>query len=57
MSREKQQEDWENELFDIRAREQKASKDYAYEENGKIETCSDCGSPINSHDHCPRCDY
>lgn len=57
MSRERQEEDWENELFDIRAKEQKASKDYRYEENGEIETCSDCGSPINSHDHCPRCDY
>ena len=42
---------------DARLKEQKDKKDYAYEENGAIEKCDDCGSCINSHGHCPRCDY
>jgi len=44
-------------LFDQRIYEQKNKKDYDYDENGDIERCSDCGSYINSHGHCPKCEY
>ena len=44
-------------LRDIRLKEQKDNKDYSYEENGGIEICDNCKSYINSHGHCPRCDY
>jgi len=44
-------------LKDNRLKQQKQNNDYAYELNGQIEKCNDCGSEINSHDHCPRCDY
>lgn len=38
--------------------EQKNKGDYADRLNyGSLEKCGDCGTPINSHDHCPRCDY
>ena len=36
---------------------QQYNKDYSYEEDGSIEKCKDCGSFINSHGHCPVCDY
>ena len=42
---------------DNRLNEQKNKKDYSYEENGKIETCDNCRSNINSRGHCPLCDY
>jgi len=44
-------------LKDSRLKEQRDKKDYSYEENGRIETCFDCGSNINSFGHCPLCDY
>ncbi len=44
-------------LKDSRLKEQKDKKDYSYEHDGRIETCDDCRTPINSHGHCPRCDY
>ena len=44
-------------LKDHRLKEQKDKKDYSYEYDGEIETCEDCGTPINSNGHCPRCDY
>ena len=44
-------------LKDNRLKEQKDKKDYSYEHDGGIETCEDCGTPINSNGHCPRCDY
>ena len=44
-------------LFGARSSEQKQKKDYAYLEDGSIETCGNCGTPLNSHDHCPLCDY
>ena len=44
-------------LKDARLKKQKDNKDYSYEEGGKIEICDDCKSYINSHGHCPRCDY
>lgn len=49
----KEQQDWEQGLLDNRLNEQKNNKDY----NDEMEKCSDCGSLLNSHDHCPRCDY
>ena len=45
------------ELRNFRFTEQKRENDYSYEEKGNIELCGDCRSPINSHGHCPRCDY
>ena len=45
------------ELKWLRLSEQKANKDYAYTYNGCVERCNDCGSDINSHGHCPICDY
>lgn len=44
-------------LKDNRLREQKDKKDYSYENDVRIESCDDCRTPINSHGHCPRCDY
>ena len=38
-------------------KEQKSKSDYSYKEDGKIEECDDCRTPINSHGHCLRCDY
>ncbi len=49
----KEQEEWEQGLLDARLNEQKSKQDY----NDEFETCSDCGSYLNYHDHCPRCDY
>lgn len=48
---------WDEECRDSRIKEQKENKDYSYCDDGRPEKCSDCGSYINSHDHCPRCDY
>jgi len=45
-------------LFDLRISEQEQIGDYADRlDDGSFEKCNDCGTPINSHDHCPRCDY
>jgi len=47
------QEFFDNEnLKDHRLKEQKWKKDY----NDEMERC-ECGCYLNSHDHCPRCDY
>lgn len=47
-----------DDLFDMRINEQKQKGDYADRlDDGSLECCSDCGTPLNSHDHCPRCDY
>ena len=32
---------------------QEINKDY----NEEMEVCEDCGYHLNSHDHCPVCDY
>lgn len=45
------------ELRDFRLAEQERERDYSFEERGAFELCSDCGSRINSHGHCPLCDY
>ena len=51
-------EQHKNELFDMRISEQKKNGDYADRlDDGILECCRDCGTPLNSHDHCPRCDY
>ncbi|WP_299116897.1 hypothetical protein [uncultured Winogradskyella sp.] len=44
---------WEEELMNNRLKDQQQKKDY----NEEKEKCLDCGSYLNSHDHCPRCDY
>lgn len=49
-------EKYKEELKEHRLKEQKDKNDYAYLEDGSIEKCI-CGMPLNSHDHCPRCDY
>lgn len=45
------------ELLDQRQKKQKENNDYDYLEDGSPEKCDDCGSYINSHGHCPKCDY
>lgn len=40
-----------------RLQEQEDKKDYSYQEDGSKEKCEDCGAIINSHGHCPNCDY
>ncbi len=53
----KEQFEWEESLRANRLNEQEQKKDYDYDEDGNPEKCEDCGSYINSHGHCPRCDY
>ena len=48
---------WNEQVTEARLNEQRQKKDYDYLENGEIEKCDDCGSYINSHGHCPKCDY
>jgi len=43
--------------YEHRRMEQEQNKDYSYWETGEIEKCDECGCEINSHGHCPRCDY
>ena len=49
--------DFNEELFENRINEQKDKKDYDYLKDGQIEKCDNCGNFINSHGHCPKCDY
>lgn len=53
----KEIEQYKEELTSERLKQQKQSKDYDVNEDGEIETCSTCGTPLNSHSHCPKCDY
>jgi rubrerythrin len=50
-------EKMKEDLRQIRQKEQRENDDYEYDEDGKIEICENCGTPIDSHDRCPRCDY
>lgn len=52
-----EQVEFEEESRQNRLQEQEAEKDYYYEEDGGIEKCGDCRAAINSHGHCPNCDY
>ena len=47
-----EQEQFEQELFENRITEQKRNRDY----DDDMEKC-ECGMYLNSHGHCPRCDY
>lgn len=49
--------EYQEELLEARKNEQEENDDYDYDEYGNMETCEDCHSLINSHGHCPRCDY
>jgi len=49
----KEHEEFEQANTQRRISEQKENKDY----NDEMEKCDDCGSLLNSHDHCPNCDY
>ena len=55
--KDREQYEWEQELREYRLAEQKRESDYSFEENGDFELCGDCHSRINSHGHCPRCDF
>jgi hypothetical protein len=44
---------WEEALKENIFREQKQNRDF----NEDMEKCDDCGSYLDSHDHCPLCDY
>jgi len=46
----------EEKIKDIRLNEQRDNEDYSYLED-EIEKCDKCKSFINSHGHCPLCDY
>ena len=52
-----EQYEYEEGCKDARLKEQKDNEDYSYEDDGQIEKCDNCGSLINSHGHCPLCDY
>ncbi len=43
-------------LLGERFKRQRDEHDYTIA-NGLPEKCDYCGAPINSHGHCPRCDY
>ena len=45
------------ESIERRMEEQKQNGDYSFGPKGNIEHCDACGNPINSHGHCPACDY
>lgn len=47
----------EDEQRQNRLYEQEQSQDYSRDEDYRIERCDDCNAPINSHGHCPNCDY
>jgi len=53
----KEQFDWEQEIFETNLKTQEQNKDYDYNHNGERNKCDDCGNNLNSHGHCPRCDY
>jgi len=40
-----------------RLEKQISDKDYSIDDEGRPEKCDDCGANINSHGHCPNCDY
>ena len=50
-------EQYKEELRENRLNEQKDNEDYSYYSDGNIEVCDLCKTPINSHGHCPTCDY
>ena len=52
-----EQIEYEDELRLRRLKEQQDKKDYCYTNNNIRETCPDCTAFINSHGHCPQCDY
>ena len=52
----KEHAEFEESVREQRYNEQKQNKDYDYDNEGNIEYC-DCGMALNSHGHCPRCDY
>ena len=47
-----EQVNWNETLKEYRLMEQKQKKDY----NNEMEKC-ECGTYLNSHDYCPKCDY
>ena len=51
-----EQEQYEEDLREQRHIEQKRNNDYDINEDGEREKC-DCGTSLNSHGHCPNCDY
>ena len=52
----KEHEQFEESLLEQRYNEQKRNNDYDINEDGEIEKC-ECGNYLNSHGHCPQCDY
>ena len=48
----REQFNWDETIKENRLKEQKQKKDY----NNEMEKC-ECGTYLNSHDHCPKCDY
>ncbi|MFW1995201.1 hypothetical protein ACG904_09620 [Acinetobacter guillouiae] len=46
----------EEELLEYRRQDQERNQDYDFYD-GIPDSCSACKSLINSHGHCPRCDY
>ncbi len=52
-----EQAKYKEELRQERIARQKQKGDYSYYDEVEIERCEDCGAPLNSHGHCPHCDY
>lgn len=46
-------EQYRQSLQDQRLNEQNLNSDF----DDDMEVCEDCGCNLNSHGHCPRCDY
>ena len=47
----------EEQQYRSRIDEQKSKDDYTFDKDNNQEVCDQCGNYINSHGHCPRCDY
>lgn len=54
---EREIEEMKEELLRQRLKEQEDNKDYEIDWEGEYEECHTCGTFINTHGHCPRCDY
>jgi len=57
MDKSNEQLEYEDQQRLRRLYDQQESYDYSLDEDGIRERCDDCGRFINSHGHCPNCDY
>lgn len=52
-----EQAQWEDDVRQSRLSAQVQKNDYEFNDDGEKEKCEDCRTPLNSHGHCPNCDY